>query len=368
MEGMGAGPICSSGGTVMKNRRRLAFTLVELLVVIAIIAMLMGLLLPAVQNARETGRRTECMNSLKQLMTAARTYETTKRELPGYINEVAKAGTGTSATSRPASWAVMLFPNLEREDVWRTWSDPTATPQMPYMQVFICPSDPPEGESDPWLAYAANCGVPDNMLASSGTPLPRLDRTTANGVFFDRFTREDPSSATSRRPEKRLAMSMDRIPDGASNTILFAENVQADKYAKISWFTPTAPAIYMTELRAFEVERLTGLVWDPLQTVVNYQSKKINGDKDAAIPGGPAASPAQTPFDTAYNYARPSSGHSGGVNVAMCGGEMLFLRESIDYKVYQQLMTSNGRQSDMYGSVNDPDSPKGYILNDSDWR
>ncbi len=72
-----------------KDKGRCGFTLVELLVVIAIIGMLMALLLPAVNNAREQGRRAVCLNNMKNLSTALRSYEATRKELPGYANNVA---------------------------------------------------------------------------------------------------------------------------------------------------------------------------------------------------------------------------------------------------------------------------------------
>ncbi len=342
----------------MKNRPRLGFTLVELLVVITIIAMLMGLLLPAVNNARESGRRTECLNNIKQLALAARSYEGRSRELPGYANLIAK----TNTTDRMATWTMMLFPHMERDDVWRMWSDSTASvaSATPYMQVLVCSSDPPENQSDASLSYVANCGIPDNFYAGSSGGEQRREKNAADGVFVDRYSKDN--SVT-----KRPAMSLDHIPDGASNTLMLAENIQADRYANSNWLANPAQA-YPNSTKVFDAERSTGFIWDHSVTTetTSFPEERINGNKDygPTVPSGTVAKDDILP----YRYSRPSSFHSGGVNVAMCGGEILFLRDDISYKVYQQLMTSNGRQSNMDGSPTDPSTNKGYILNDADWK
>ena len=97
--------IAEQGTPVMKtlNRRR-GFTLIELLVVIAIIGILMGLLLPAVQNAREAGRRAACTNNMRQIGLAIQAYESKKRNLPGWANEL----TGGLVVS----WPTVILPNL----------------------------------------------------------------------------------------------------------------------------------------------------------------------------------------------------------------------------------------------------------------
>jgi prepilin-type processing-associated H-X9-DG protein len=142
---------------------------------------------------------------------------------------------------------------------------------------------------------------------------------------------------------------------------MLSENIQAGNY--IAGYAPTNPA----DQYAFVTERLAGFVWDQIsQKVPNHTNPtdghRINADKDGKNINN----------NTDYFYARPSSRHPGGVNVAMCGGEMLFLREDIDYWVYEQLMTSNGPKSLMQVDTANPTNPatsnRAYILNDADYK
>ena len=159
-----------------------AFTLVELLVVIVIISMLVGLLLPAVMRARATARKTECSNNQKQLATAIMSYETAKKRLPGFANQVA----GT-----PVSWVPVLFPFLGRMDLWEGatgWrrGGPTGgnTPPTPYIGQLVCPDDNPLGDV-PQLTYVVNCGLYRTPTAVYPTvATPAADMVIA-GVFRD---------------------------------------------------------------------------------------------------------------------------------------------------------------------------------------
>src|SRR5690242_20737154 len=95
-------------------RRRTGFTLVELLVVIAIIAMLAGLLLPAVNSARESGRQTQCMNNQRNFGQAVQQHVTSKDSFPGYRQVMTRADGSRIAIN----WQVALMPNLGKSDVY----------------------------------------------------------------------------------------------------------------------------------------------------------------------------------------------------------------------------------------------------------
>jgi len=174
------------------------FTLVELLVVITIIGMLMALLLPAVQAAREAGRRGACMNNEHQASLAMLTFESSRRYFPGYRNKV---GPNT------ASWVVPLLGNLNRKDLYDLWATTTVgTEHKKLLKILMCPSDPPDttGAGDTWLSYVCNTGRTDASVA-------------AEGVCLDQGTLPIPES-------KKVGLDYISSHDGAATTLLLAES------------------------------------------------------------------------------------------------------------------------------------------------
>lgn len=110
-----------------------------------------------------------------------------------------------------------------------------------------------------------------------------------------------------------------------------------------------------------DAQLLAGFVWDydpAITTSPPADERCINVKRDYG-PRGPVDS---------YYYARPSSHHPSGVNAAMCDASVFFLRENIEYKVYEQLMTSNGAKSNMQGPRRNPNAPINYVLQEADYR
>ena len=135
-----------------RRARRRGFTLNELLVVIAIIAILVALLLPAVQSAREAARRSQCKNGLKQTGLALHSYHETHSSFPpGFISRNVQASDPVTPTNiAPGfSWGTMILPNLDQEPLYssldfeRDADDPTNLSfGQTSLPVFRCPSDP----------------------------------------------------------------------------------------------------------------------------------------------------------------------------------------------------------------------------------
>lgn len=343
----------------MVPQRRTAFTLVELLVVITIIGMLMGLLLPAVQNAREAGRRATCMNNQQQFGTAMLNYEAAKKRFPGHVNrryrlQAQNNGGQVSEMWFTTSWVVELFPYLERADLDADWgpngSSYTTKTVVTLGAFQACPSDPrsaPPGS--PVLAYVVNSGLPDTDI-DSNTNVPI--NGVAAGVFHNLH----------RFPARTVSLDYLSTHDGSATTVMLSENVNATEWSM--------PAGSDTSLTPWQAE--TSIVW--WRTFVNaaftpstflpqapFDAKiGINAGRDdtGAIPPGDIAPALAYPPTSNLNgwvnlqsqnatdylaYGRPSSRHPGGVLMTFCDKHTQFVSETLDYGVYQGIMTPYGR-------------------------
>lgn len=294
------------------------FTLVELLVVIAIIGILMGLLLPAVQNAREAGRRTTCFNNLYQMAFAATRHSDTNGFIPGWRNAASTSG-------QVYGWPVLLLPFLERRDLSTalTAVTPSDSAKTSYLNIYLCPTSPPESQVDAWLSYAGNAGYGSKLeVTASG-----IDGK-GNGVMVD-------TSLTGNQ-SNRIDVDYVSNGDGASNTLVLTEKCGTRVTKLPKWsnqiIVPPANPISLTDVSA---------------TSSTYSSIPV------FLFAGSAATNAWTPptttgFSGSSNTTDdrfPSSNHPGGVGAAFCDGHVLFLKSTVDITTYVQMMTSNSEQS-----------------------
>jgi prepilin-type N-terminal cleavage/methylation domain-containing protein len=358
-----------------------AFTLVELLVVIAIIGTLVGLLIPAVQGAREASRGMSCRSNLAQLQKALALQESAKKSFPGYINllglkEFNTPGDDDLRVVR-APWTVMVFPYIEQQALWDVWwagrvyfeggrLDRRSKAQI---ALFICPSDPPSTTDEPHLSYAANAGDIRRTQGSfaagykpdAKSPYQYLGENAANGIFVDMqhlypddfsaqvghgdiffiwdVIHEDPRH---RYPPAMTMAYLQAKGDGASTTLLLAENSRA-----VHW-TFDEEAEYTNDSHAADEKYQFGFCWEQPEIVAaaiaaktpDIEEMHINGDR-----GGHESYRSVVELQPKDGF--PSSNHPGGVNVAFAGGAVRFLSEDVEPTVYAQLMTSNRNASDL---------------------
>ena len=197
------------------------FTLIELLVVIAIIGVLVGLLLPAVQQAREAARRTSCNNNLKQIGLALHSYNDVNKELPTLCLDLPATATGTV---HAWSWAAGLLPFLEENALYdsagvATGTDPNskATEIATAISGFMCPSDvtPTIQTAAPWSWWNSRSG---NNKAAKSNYVAAHDHRAARNVKYG-FTTTQPSGAFHFERATKFAY----VTDGTSSSIAVGE-------------------------------------------------------------------------------------------------------------------------------------------------
>lgn len=310
------------------STRRPAFTLVELLVVIAIISTLMGLLLPAVQSAREAGRRNTCSNNISQLAKATIKLDLQNGHMPGWRN-----GMG----SLFPSWPVFLLPNLERKDLYTLWEGGSASGSQ--IGVFLCPTTPPDSDGDS-IAYSANAGT-------AGWNTTTKLQVKGDGVMLD--TLGYAPGGTDVYKKARSTLDLVSSKDGTATTLLFAEK---NAYGQGAWSTQYPTPTYAA------------------LTPYNYASNCFSTVPAFGINSD--APPSGKVLNNELATAQPSSNHSGGVVVAFCDGHVIFLKDSIAAHVYAQLVSSDTAarttRAQQAAWQNDPATSSLYTLNEAHFR
>jgi prepilin-type N-terminal cleavage/methylation domain-containing protein/prepilin-type processing-associated H-X9-DG protein len=292
----------------MKATARRGFTLVELLVVIAILSTLMGLLLPAVQNAREAARRNTCSNNLSQLTKALIAYEGKRQYLPGWRNKVL-CPVATSGTNLPP-WPVMILPEIERRDIF-SLVETTNSPgtNAVYLELFNCPTSPSSGGAS--IAYAGNCGTPTNGVPNKG-----------DGIMFN----------NSGVNPVRIGLDYVTAGDGCATTLALAEKCGSGVSDYPSWTGGTV-ASPSWDSSIWTTGTSGGLTYSTASAPPGFVLSGTGSGKVINVTGATApASYCPTSF--------PSSNHPGGVMATFCDGHVKFIADSIPAAVLSQLMTS----------------------------
>jgi prepilin-type N-terminal cleavage/methylation domain-containing protein len=316
-------PISCCAGNTRAGRR--AFTLVELLVVIAIIGVLVALLLPAVQAAREAARRMSCTNNVKQLLIAAHNYHDTLNALPPAVPYGFHGGFSGGPDANRSCWVGNLLPYMEQKPLYDQLTAYLVAPtghtiSQPFAKVTLktmcCPSD---GQSPKTNDQSQGQGVHGNYVACTGntycnpaTANGGKDSTIMTGVFFG-----------------ASKMNLASISDGTSNTMFFSELlVQPDK--------PGLHDIRGRIWNAIHVSTVFCTISTPNDLTLgdNPQGYCVN------VPRAPCKSSGST--TDAFNLAR--SAHPAGVTVGMGDGSVKFVPNNITLAIWQAMSTRAGQE------------------------
>src|SRR5262245_43236193 len=336
----------------MRSRR--GFTLIELLVVIAIIAILIGLLLPAVQKVREAANRMQCTNNLKQIALAMHNYHDSQSKLPwgeGPGSSQVGSAPGTAVTARGCcwgNWQSLLLPYLEQESMFRLWrnhggSDNSGrtmtgtTNRLRYgdspnvenvtskrLSVLTCPSDEPNpGAIRPTINGVVYSITSHNYVVNYG------NGTNFHGDPLPPGSTPSPLPATWRFLGAPFGMSpyirrVADITDGTSNTLMASETVQG-KNDDLRGFTWWAPGAQFTS------------VLPPNSSSPDIVTQNCNSANNLPAQNLPCVNNGG-----AWNIQAARSRHAGGVNVLMCDGSVRFVSQGINIGTWQALSTTRG--------------------------
>jgi prepilin-type N-terminal cleavage/methylation domain-containing protein/prepilin-type processing-associated H-X9-DG protein len=314
-----------------RSRTRPGFTLIELLIVIGVIAVLIGLLLPAVQKVREAANRMKCANNLKQIALAAHHFHTDQSKFPtGARLPVVVGGRPTEASNL---W-VELLPYIEQDNLYRQWDyndnrnnvagGRNAT-QAQVIKLLLCPSDPlPElvvkfehALAPRWAwgfyglsSYGGNAG--QRSFPTGGSPA--FPRMTRDGIFFI---------------DSRVSLTDVSAGDGTSNTFLFGERYHHDPE-----YDRRQPDVFPLALASIARLGMWGHVSGQavMGSVALHTAVRINY-------GVPPGGDRSTLEDRSCAFG---SGHPGGANFAFADGSVRFVGESTPLLTLQALSTRAG--------------------------
>ena len=376
---------------ILLPAQRCGLTKVEWLVIVTCIGIMMGLLIPAV-DTHPRGRRTQCATQLVNLAQAAIMHEMSHGHFPGYLNDFGSyvGNTDPSAAASPeanyrtgdkklGSWVVPLLPYLDAQPTYEIWTEERypllmlqegvarfARNAAPNLAILQCPESITLESEIGRNSYIANTGM--HHLTVSGQPIV-IERMSDGGTSTHSFTisfldsMQVANGVMNHQYERAMnaaefpagpRVTMKDFKDGQGNTVLFSESLQAipwhqlhpDPNESVRLLQPDTPG---EQVAYPERSRFTqGMVWlyedtegaNGAPTVPPHRRSVINSTPDKQD-----LFVLRMNHDNAVELARPSSAHAEGCNFGFADGSTRFISETIDYRLYQALLTPRGKRS-----------------------
>ncbi len=315
------------GGLRFNRTSRRGFTLIELLVVIAIIGVLIALLLPAVQAAREAARRAQCTNNLKQIGLGMHNYQSAVGTLPP----------GEKGCCW-GSWCVFLLPYVEQQTLYNAWNtvgnnatgpdgnfrysgNTNTTVTYTTVKAYTCPSDPNAGTRRyggvTYHDYAVNYG---NVDQEQNAGVPYLGLTFLGAPFTDMGSPNIDISGYGVGFVTMGTVSFAQITDGLSNTLMASETLigTAGDLRGYTWWGPAAS--------------FTAII-QPNSPLPDFMGN-----------GGCVSNQFNPPCNRSAPvvYLGARSKHPGGVVASMCDGSVRYIKNSINLYIWRALSTTKG--------------------------
>ena len=306
----------------LTHHRRSAFTLVELLVVIAIIGILVALLLPAIQSAREAARRTQCNNHMKQIALALHNYHDTLKRLPFATVCNINGGAPGMSTNARQSWYHMILPFVEQSAYYEEIVPRIQAQQFPggwpeatvIVAGFMCPSDPVGPKT-------TQQGFHGNYVPCHGSSHTGSGAGVTNGMFY-------PRSKTRMRD----------VTDGTSNTVMLGEiRLQADSIAAEGPGNVVCGGTH--DLRGRYHNTYHG---NATFTTMRAPNTPV-GDRTQYCNGTSKVPCRECANNNGEIHTR--SWHAGGVQVSLADASVRFISDSINQSVFQALGTMSGGEA-----------------------
>lgn len=295
--------------------RRRAFTLVELLVVIAIIGILVALLLPAVQAAREAGRRSQCTNNLKQLALACHNHHDTYKKLPngGYDWTIAPEYAGGAALplvneKQRAGWGFQILPFMEQNNLWEGQANTSvANKQIAVMGAYIPAHLCPTRRTPNQLVLA-----PQGSWYGPGGTYPHA-QTDYAGFSADSET----NGAITRNNNAANLIGLAGITDGTANVLIIGEK--------------RLNRAFLGQYQGDDNEGYTS-GWD--HDVIRNSGNITNSAWAPPLPD-------YTNGGGGDGGLRFGSSHPGGLNAAVCDGAVKFISFNVDQVMFARMGCRN---------------------------